>query len=143
MNPKDLVDAARLAVRADRLDEALTLLDALGPVPSPALWLLRADLHRERCEPGLAAEALDRAARLLRHLQAILRLTLGQAFDEDQAPEGLKLRLAAAGNCDDFAALKDRLDAATSTVHRSFREVIEEPGGTVNGDETAGNTKEQ
>ena len=84
------------------------------------------------------AGALEQAARLLRHLQAILRLTVGQAFDEAQAPEGLKVRLAAAGNCPDFAALKDRLDAATSTVHRAFREVIEEPGGRVDREDSAG-----
>ncbi len=83
------------------------------------------------------AEALAQAAGLLRHLQAILRLTVGQDFDEAQAPEGLKVRLAAAGNCADFATLKDRLDAATSTIHRVFREVIEEPGGRVDSDETA------
>jgi len=54
-----------------------------------------------------------------------------------QAPEGLKVRLAAAGNCADFATLKDRLDAATSTIHQVFREVIEEPGRHVDIDETA------
>ena len=63
---------------------------------------------------------------------------MGQAFDEAQAPEGLKVRLAAAGNCPDFAALKDRLDAATSTVRHVFREVIEEPGGRVDTEESAG-----
>jgi glutamate-ammonia-ligase adenylyltransferase len=118
-------------------------------------WQLRhGHLHPETLDPSTAtalrklaaagvlkpdrAEALDQAARLLRHLQAILRLTVGQAFDEDQAPEGLKVRLAAAGNCADFAALKDRLDAATSNVQRVFREVIEDPGGRVNRDEPAG-----
>ena len=75
------------------------------------------------------AEALDQAARLLRHLQAILRLTVGQAFDEAQAPEGLKRRLAAAGDCDDFEALKAHLAEATARVEAIFQEEVEKPGG--------------
>ncbi len=108
--------------------------EVLDPSTSAALQKLAAAgiLKPDR------AKALDHAARLLRHLQAILRLTVGQDFDEAQAPEGLKVRLAAAGNCADFAALKDRLDAATSQIHNVFREVIEDPGGHVVRDETAG-----
>ncbi len=108
--------------------------EVLDPSTSGAL--------RKLAEAGVLeddrATALDEAGRLLRHLQAILRLTVGQAFDETQAPEGLKVRLAAAGNCADFAALKDRLDAATSSVRRVFHEVIEDPGGRVDKDEPAG-----
>ncbi len=108
--------------------------EVLDPVTSTALHKL--------AETGVLdadrAAALDDAARLLRHLQAVLRLTVGQDFDEAQAPEGLKVRLAAAGNCAGFAALKDRMDAATSCVRRVFREVIEDPGGRVDKKDPAG-----
>jgi len=64
MDASQLVEGARRAVQLDRLDDALTLLEALGDLPSPRLWLMRADLHRERCEPELARQALDRALEL-------------------------------------------------------------------------------
>ena len=64
MDPVEIIEAARTAVKADLLDEAVVLLDALGDLPSARLWLLRADLHRERCEPELALRALKRACEL-------------------------------------------------------------------------------
>ena len=64
MDPAEIIEAARTAVKADLLDEAVVLLDALGDLPSARLWLLRADLHRERCEPELALRALKRACEL-------------------------------------------------------------------------------
>ena len=94
-----------------------------------------AAVFRALAEAGLLAapkaQALDEAAALLRHLQALLRLTAGPDFDEAQAPAGLQARLAAAGGCPDFPALKARLEEATETVRRVFAEVIEEPAAAV------------
>ena len=94
-----------------------------------------AAVFRALADAGLLAapeaQALDEAAALLRHLQALLRLTADPDFDEAQAPAGLQARLAAAGGCPDFPALKARLEQATETVRRVFAEVIEAPAAAV------------
>lgn len=64
MNISEVVTAAHRAFVHDRLDDALILLQAVEHVPSPRLWLLRANLHRERCEPDRARAALERARTL-------------------------------------------------------------------------------
>lgn len=61
MQATEILSAAQACVRMDALDDAQTLLEALGDLPIPRLWALRADLHRERCEPEAAIAALDRA----------------------------------------------------------------------------------
>ena len=64
MDLAEIIEAARRAVHADLLDEALVLLRAIEHLPSPRLWMIRADLHRERNEPEAAIAALDRAIAL-------------------------------------------------------------------------------
>ncbi|MFK7931359.1 MAG: hypothetical protein AB8H79_24475 [Myxococcota bacterium] len=64
MDVSEILGAAHRAFINDYLDEALVLLTAVESLPSPRMWMLRADLHRERCEPELARAALRRAVAL-------------------------------------------------------------------------------
>jgi glutamate-ammonia-ligase adenylyltransferase len=73
------------------------------------------------------AERLAAAARLLQQVQAMLRLTVEQEFDEATATEGLEAALARAGGAESFDALKARLADAEAAVRRAFAEFIAEP----------------
>jgi len=77
--------------------------------------------------PTDRAEALAGSARLLQQVQAMLRLTVEQAFDENTATEGLKAALVRAGGAPSFEALTASLAAAQAEVRRSFGEYIAEP----------------
>ena len=77
--------------------------------------------------PAEEAVALAAAARLLQQVQAMLRLTVEDAFDEEAATEGLKTALARAGAAATFAALKTSLAEAQGRVRRAFAEIITEP----------------
>ena len=73
------------------------------------------------------AQGLVETHGLLRQVQGFLRLTCGETFDEETAPEGLKVDLAMAAGCDDFAALKDRVIAAAQRAYEAYEEIIEGP----------------
>ena len=73
------------------------------------------------------AQRLAEATHLFRQLQAFLRLTVGEAFDEASAPDGLAASLARAGGADDLAALKERVITTAQVVHEVFVELIDEP----------------
>ena len=70
---------------------------------------------------------LIEAERLLSAVQQILRLTAGEAFDEQQAPEGQKRALARFTAKADFGRLRDDLMLAVERVCESYAELIEEP----------------
>ena len=74
-----------------------------------------------------AAEQLIAALHLWRRVQAILRLTHADGFDEDAAPEGVRVVMARAANTPDFAALKANIIATASRVRRHFANLIEVP----------------
>jgi glutamate-ammonia-ligase adenylyltransferase len=76
-----------------------------------------------------AAGALQSAGRLWRTLQGLLRLTVEGAFEEANAPEGLKAILARAAGAKDFAALKAAMEATAHEVVRQYGALIERPAG--------------
>ncbi|SDF41812.1 glutamate-ammonia-ligase adenylyltransferase [Limimonas halophila] len=82
-------------------------------------------LGRER------AETLIEAARLMRHVQGMLRLMAGSAFDEANAPAGLMARLAESCGEGDSEALRARLANTAERVHAIFDELVEEPAASV------------
>ena len=73
------------------------------------------------------AQRLIEAARLMRQVQAFLRLTVGGAFDEAAATEGLKGSLARAAGADSFADLKGRLITTAQTAYEAYVELIDVP----------------
>ncbi len=70
---------------------------------------------------------LVEAARLLGAVQQILRLTAGERFDEQRAPEGQKQALARFAGAADFATLREEMMAAVERVSESYAELIDEP----------------
>jgi [glutamine synthetase] adenylyltransferase / [glutamine synthetase]-adenylyl-L-tyrosine phosphorylase len=77
--------------------------------------------------PAEQAATLAGAARLFQQVQAMLRLTVEEGFDESNASEGLKAALARAGGAASFDALKASLAAAQDSVRRAYAEHIAEP----------------
>ena len=70
---------------------------------------------------------LVEAAKLLSAIQQVLRLTAGERFDAQQAPEGQKRALARFAGVADFEGLRDALMLAVERVSESYAELIEEP----------------
>jgi protein O-GlcNAc transferase len=64
MQPSVVVEQSRALARAGEHEAALAALAPLEGLPSPRLWLLRADLHREACDTEGALAALARAGEL-------------------------------------------------------------------------------
>ncbi len=71
-----------------------------------------------------AADELAQAARLWRRLQGMMRLTIGESFEESALPASLKVSLARAGGAADFAALKEIVTDSGETVARHFARLI-------------------
>ncbi|MGP1253793.1 MAG: bifunctional [glutamine synthetase] adenylyltransferase/[glutamine synthetase]-adenylyl-L-tyrosine phosphorylase [Kiloniellales bacterium] len=76
--------------------------------------------------PKRTAGLVD-AAKLLSAIQQVLRLTAGESFDAQHAPEGQKRALARFAGAADFDELRDELMMAVERVSESYAELIEEP----------------
>lgn len=74
-----------------------------------------------------AADRLLEALALWRRLQALLRLTVTEKFDEEKAPEGQKRALTRASQAETFEALKAEMDDAADSVRKIFTQLIFEP----------------
>jgi glutamate-ammonia-ligase adenylyltransferase len=74
--------------------------------------------------PPEAAARLAAAARFLQHVQAMLRLTVEEKFDEAAASPGLKAALTRAAAVGDFAALKARLARSAEIVREAYEATI-------------------
>jgi hypothetical protein len=77
--------------------------------------------------PAALADDLAGAARLLQQVQAMLRLTVSESFDESTATDGLKTALARAAGLPSFDALKAALSGAQAAVRRAYAEIVAEP----------------
>ncbi|MDG2285931.1 MAG: glutamine-synthetase adenylyltransferase, partial [Alphaproteobacteria bacterium] len=88
------------------------------------------------CEKLASIGALDKtdattlagAVRLYRDLQGLLRLTVDDAFDPEQAPESLKASLARIGGAEDFPALERRIEGIGAEVRAMFQRIVDMPG---------------
>ena len=88
------------------------------------------------CEKLASIGALDKtdattlagAVRLYRDLQGLLRLTVDDAFDPEQAPESLKASLARIGGAEDFPALERRIEGTGAEVRAMFQRIVDMPG---------------
>ncbi|MGH6931538.1 MAG: bifunctional [glutamine synthetase] adenylyltransferase/[glutamine synthetase]-adenylyl-L-tyrosine phosphorylase [Dongiaceae bacterium] len=107
------------------------------------LQLRHAERHPEVLSPGVA-DSLDRmigagilpaavgndlreAVKLWHRLFGMLRLTIGQQFDEATLPAGISRTLAKTGGVGDFAALKALVEATATRVTDHFQNLIEGP----------------
>ncbi len=71
------------------------------------------------------AEMLADAVGLFRGLQALLRLTVDDAFDPTAAPKSLRDRLAQIGGTEDFTALEARIEETGAKVRALFQRLVE------------------
>ncbi len=122
-----LVDIEFLA-QTLQLRHAHSHPDVLAEGTGPALANLR---DAGVLDPDEAATLLD-AARLMRRVQGLLRLTAGEDFDEATAPEGVKGQLAQACGVADFEGLRahllDRAAAVRQIFNRHIGGVADRPG---------------
>jgi glutamate-ammonia-ligase adenylyltransferase len=72
-------------------------------------------------------QALGEAVRLWHRLFGMLRLTIGQRFEEAALPAGISRTLAAAGGAADFGELKRRVEDTAAAVAAAYADLIEAP----------------
>ena len=72
------------------------------------------------------AQTLIEAAGFWAGLQAMLRLTAGEDFDDASASQGLRALLARAAGAQDFEDLKRQIVQVSKAVHALFRSLIED-----------------
>jgi [glutamine synthetase] adenylyltransferase / [glutamine synthetase]-adenylyl-L-tyrosine phosphorylase len=70
------------------------------------------------------ARELIEAGRLWRAIQSYLRLTTGGGFEEQQAPEALRLSLARLAEAVDFADLTQKMDETAKRVRGIFTQIV-------------------
>ena len=73
------------------------------------------------------AAELAEAARLLRRLQALLRLTVGVSRDADQYPAGVRDALAKAAGVETFDEVKERLMKTEASVRAHYTRYVQQP----------------
>ena len=73
-----------------------------------------------------AANLAD-AARLMRRLQALLRLTVGVSRDERQYPTGVRQALAKAAGVETFDEVRDRLMKSEESVRAFYARYVQQP----------------
>ena len=73
------------------------------------------------------AAELAAAARLLRRLQVLLRLTVGVSRDEDQYPAGVRAALATAAGAETFEDVKVRLMNSEQRVRAHYAHYVQHP----------------
>lgn len=101
--------AAHSEVLAPKTEDAFAALERIGA-------LAAADVR-----------SLIDATRLFRQVQGLLRLMAGDAFDEAQAPAGLRQQLAGACGAEDFEDLRRRVLASAEAVRHIFAREITIP----------------
>lgn len=146
-----VVDVADMRLRMEKDRKAANLFDVKltrgGLVDVEFivqyLTLAHAATHPEVCRPNVAealaalreaglldpadAALLDEAQGLWLALQGVLRHSIDGVFKEDDAPPGLREKLARAADEPSFAMLKARMDETYARVHALFRQLIETP----------------
>ena len=73
------------------------------------------------------ADDLVAALTLWRDVQSLLKLTAEEPFDEDAATPALQSLLAAGAGAVDFAALKEKMDAAARRAFAHYEAIIAQP----------------
>ncbi len=78
--------------------------------------------------PEDAFAVLAQALRLWTAVQGMLRLTIAEGFQEEEASAGLKAILAQAGEAVDFTALKTKMETCAQAVKALFESLVVPPG---------------
>jgi [glutamine synthetase] adenylyltransferase / [glutamine synthetase]-adenylyl-L-tyrosine phosphorylase len=120
--PGGLVDVEFIAQYL-QLRDARRVPAVLSPNTADALTRLAAAGLISAVDAG----TLVGVVRLYQDVQALLRLTVGDAFDDAAATDGLKRALARAASEADFPAVAARLNIAAIEVRSLYARIIERP----------------
>ncbi len=82
-----------------------------------------------------AAMDMAQACRLLRRLQALLRLTVGVSRDEKQYPAGVREALALAADVDTFDEVKALLMATEERIRNYYAIYVDQPAQAIRDEE--------
>jgi glutamate-ammonia-ligase adenylyltransferase len=86
---------------------------------------------RRLCDAGLIDEAttgtLTDAMRLWRNVQGVLRLSVGENFDEAAVSEGCRAFVARVCGRENFLTLREEIADTAARCHAIFRKMIEDP----------------
>ncbi len=106
-----------------QLRHAADVPDILSPSSQKSFAACRdADILKEQ-----QATTLITTHNLLREVQSLLRLTTGEAFDEETAPDDLKIALCRATAFESFADLKAALIEQTDSCYHIYQKIIAKP----------------
>ena len=86
------------------------------------------------CLAADTAKTLAEAARFWQGLQSMLRLTVGEDFQEESATDGLRALLTRAGGVETFDELKARIAETSAAVYDIFKATIEAPAAVLAAD---------
>jgi hypothetical protein len=78
---------------------------------------------------------MAQACRLLRRLQALLRLTVGVSRDEKQYPAGVREALALAADVDTFYEVKALLMATEERIRNYYAIYVDQPAQAIRDEE--------
>ncbi len=84
------------------------------------------------------AVELAEAARLMRRLQVLLRLTVGVSRDEEQYPAGVRQALAATAGVESFEEVKEKLVKTEERVRAHYARYVQQPAEAADGEKNAG-----
>ena len=115
-----------------QLRHAADGMDILATNTSSALDKLRA----AGCLDDAAAQALAAALACWQDLQAIIRLTAQDGFDEAAAPDGQKNLLQQVGGFETFGALRAHVDALADAALAQYQALIAGPAQRVRAERT-------
>ncbi|WP_366556087.1 bifunctional [glutamine synthetase] adenylyltransferase/[glutamine synthetase]-adenylyl-L-tyrosine phosphorylase [Aquibaculum sediminis] len=88
-------------------------------------------LARVRALDQETSAQLQQAINLLRRVQNYLRLTVGETFEPERTPTGLRAALARAAGVLDFETLERTLQTQTEAVANAYDRLIGEPAATL------------
>ncbi len=106
-----------------QLHHAMERPEVLSPNTTEAL--------RRLCKAGVIPESttatLTEAMRLWRNVQGVLRLSVGESFDEATVSDGCRAFVANVCGRENFTILREEIADTAASCHAIFRAMIEEP----------------
>ena len=96
---------------------------------SPASETVFSECGKAGLLPTEDAEHLIASHRLFREIQGLLRLTVGDSFDEETASDDLRIALCRATGFEDFGRVKKEMLKSAGASQRIYDRIITEPYG--------------
>ncbi len=105
----------------------------LPDILSPSSEKVFSNCSRLGLLPAEEAEHLIASHRLFREIQGLLRLTVGDSFDEETASDDLRIALCRATGFEDFSKVKNAMLESAAASHSIYSRIITEPYSQLGG----------